>query len=108
MKLTWFKKDLNTPSGLRKSINKLRKNTTESDLTALYTSLSTQKGYNRSSNVWYSDQGEHRDGWLKDYSGSSFYGRKNHKRTSEYVYNHINCPEMLMWLAESVGIEKRI
>lgn len=45
---------------------------------------------------------------LKGYSGYSFYGRKNHKRTSEYVYNHINCPEMLMWLTESVGIEKNI
>lgn len=108
MKLSWFNKDIDTPSGLRQKINKLRKSNNNTELTDLYTDLSRQRGYNNSSNIWYSDQGEHWNGWLKGYSGSGIYGRKNHNRTSEYVYNQINCPEMLIWLAESAGIDKTI
>lgn len=108
MIFSWFKKDIDTPSGLRHKINKLRKYNNNTELTDLYTDLSRQRGYNNSSNVWYSDQGEHWDGWLKGYSGSGFYARKNHNRTSEYVYNQINCPEMLIWLVESAGIDKTI
>jgi len=49
-------------------------------------------------------QGEHWISWLGGYDGAGFYNRKNSSRTPRFIYNHINCPQMLIWLAEVVGI----
>jgi hypothetical protein len=54
--------------------------------------------------VWYSTQKEHWLGWLKEYSGPGFYERKNWSRDAEFVYNHIVCPPMVLWLGEASGI----
>jgi len=54
--------------------------------------------------VWYSTQKEHWLGWLKGYSGPGFYERKNWNRNAEFVYNHIVCPPMVLWLGEASGI----
>jgi hypothetical protein len=54
--------------------------------------------------VWYSTQKEHWLGWLKGYSGPGFYERKNWNRDAEFVYNHIVCPPMVLWLGEASGI----
>jgi hypothetical protein len=54
--------------------------------------------------VWYSTQKEHWLGWLKGYSGPGFYDRKNWNRDAEFVYNHIVCPPMILWLGEASGI----
>ena len=54
----------------------------------------------------YSSQKEHWLRWLEKYDGPGYYGRQNCKRTAEFVYNHINCPSMLLWLCEASGIEK--
>ena len=57
------------------------------------------------SNAWYSSQKEHWLGWLGDYSGPGAYGRANwENRTAEFVYNHIQCAPMLVWLAEALGV----
>ena len=57
--------------------------------------------------AWYSSQKEHWLGWLGDYSGPGAYGRANWaNRSAEFVYNHIQCAPMLVWLAEALGLPK--
>lgn len=53
---------------------------------------------------WYSTQKEHWLGWLKEYSGPGYYGRKNWNRDAEFAYNHVVCPPMVLWLGEAFGI----
>jgi hypothetical protein len=57
--------------------------------------------------TWYKDQGEHWEGWLKSYNGPGFYKRKNHKRKPSYIYNHIMCPPMILWLVETTGFDEK-
>jgi hypothetical protein len=52
-----------------------------------------------SSGVWYSSQKQHWLGWLSEYSG-----RKKSHRSAAFVYNHIVCPPMVLWLGEASGI----
>ena len=54
--------------------------------------------------VWYSTQKEHWLGWLKEYGGPGYYARKDWNRDAEFVYNHIVCPPMVLWLGEASGI----
>jgi hypothetical protein len=59
--------------------------------------------------VWYTSQKEHWLGWLSEYDGPGAYSRKIHRgRTAEFVYNHIVCPPMLLWLWEASGVSKTI
>jgi hypothetical protein len=58
-------------------------------------------------NAWYESQKEHWIGWLGDYDGPGYYGRKNPKRSAEFVYNHINCSPMVLWLGEASGVAKK-
>jgi hypothetical protein len=32
--------------------------------------------------------------------------KKWKRRSAEFVYNHIGCPPMLLWLAEAAGVSK--
>jgi hypothetical protein len=56
--------------------------------------------------VWYRSQKEHWLGWLREYGGPGFYGRKNWHRSAEFVYNHICCPPMVLWLGDASGVPK--
>ena len=56
--------------------------------------------------TWYRSQEEHWRGWLKGYRGPGYYNRKDGDRTAEFVYNHLNCSSMLLWLAEASGVPK--
>ena len=56
--------------------------------------------------VWYKSQKVHWLGWLSEYDGPGFYNRQNGKRSAEFVYNHINCAPMVLWLGEVSGISK--
>ncbi len=56
--------------------------------------------------VWCSTQKEHWLGWLKGYGGPGYYERKNWNRDAEFVYNHIVCPPMVLWLGEASGISQ--
>ena len=57
--------------------------------------------------VWYWTQKEHWLGWLGDYEGPGAYGRKTGvKRDAKYAYNHIVCPELLMYLIRSIPLKK--
>ncbi len=54
------------------------------------------------------DQRKHWIGWLGEYSEPGYYNRKDTKVVlAERVYNRINCPPMLIWLAEAVGIPSK-
>lgn len=64
----------------------------------------TKLGLHDKGGAWYSSQKEHWLGWLREYDGPGYYGRKNSKRTAEFVYNHINCAPMLLWLGEASGV----
>ena len=53
---------------------------------------------------WYKSQKEHWLGWLGDYDGPGFYQRKTHAgRDAKYIYNHIMCSPMLLYLPEALG-----
>ena len=55
--------------------------------------------------VWYKTQKEHWLGWLGEYHGPGAYGRApSEERDARFVYNHIVCPEMLLWLIEASGV----
>jgi len=54
---------------------------------------------------WYKSQKEHWLGWLGDYDGPGFYQRKTHAgRDAKYIYNHIMCSPMLLYLPEALGV----
>ncbi len=61
---------------------------------------------------WARDHESHRDHWLKwleDYSaGIGYYGRKNHNRDAAYIWSHLQCAGMLIYLAEAAGVETDI
>lgn len=59
------------------------------------------------STTWYKTQKEHWGGWLRGYDGPGYYGRKNPDREAEYIYNHIQCAPMLLWLAEAAGMPRK-
>lgn len=53
---------------------------------------------------WYQTQKEHWLGWLSGYRGPGAYGRKNWHRDARFVYNHVVCPGLLMYLIHSIGL----
>ena len=94
-----------TPKSLKARISKLR---VAAPVTESYGKALTARGIWNGKEVWYSSQKEHWLGWLSEYDGPGFYGRKNWSvRTAEFVYNHIGCPPMVMWLAEAGGVPKK-
>lgn len=46
-------------------------------------------------------------GWLGEYTGPGYYGRQEWNRSAEFVYNHLQSPTMLLWLAEAAGIPSK-
>jgi hypothetical protein len=94
-----------TPKSLRSKISKLR---IPAPVTESYAKALIARGIWSDKEVWYSSQKEHWMGWLSEYDGPGFYGRKSWSgRTAEFAYNHIGCPPMVMWLAEAAGIPKK-
>ena len=95
-----------TPSQLAKQISLLPATVPitvqfEKDLTALGMWNSEKESCK------YTTQKGHWRGWLRGYSGAGFYHRTSGQlRTAEYVYNHIMCPPMLLWLPEAAGVSK--
>ena len=94
-----------TPKSLRTKISKLR---IAAPVTQSYERALIAREIWSGKQVWYSSQKEHWMGWLSEYDGPGAYGRKSWtERTAEFVYNHINCPPMLLWLAEAAGVPKK-
>jgi hypothetical protein len=94
-----------TPKALRRKISKLK---VRAPITARYARTLVGRGIWSDKAVWYETQKEHWLGWLSQYDGPGAYGRKTWSgRSAEFAYNHINCPPMLLWLAEAAGVSKR-
>jgi len=81
-----------TPQGLARKIRNFRPHP------PVTVSLERDMARRRASGnpVWYQSQKEHWRGWLAEYHGPGYYGRKNSRRTAEFVYNHINCAPMVL------------
>jgi hypothetical protein len=56
----------------------------------------------------YKPNKQHWIGWLSEYAGPGYYGRKNSDRSAKFIYNHINSPPMLLWLNESARVSKEL
>jgi hypothetical protein len=55
--------------------------------------------------MWYESQKEHWIGWLLDYQGGGAYGRKvRGRRDAKRVYNQLQCPDMVIYLAKESGV----
>jgi hypothetical protein len=92
-----------TPQQLAAKIRKLRETV---PMTTEFERVLTRREIWSSSRAWYASQKQHWLGWLSEYRGSGYYGRKNFHRSAEFVYNHIVCPPMVLWLAEASGVPK--
>ena len=58
---------------------------------------------------WYLTQREHWLGWLSQYNGPGAYGRKGGEgRDARFAYNHIVCPEMLLYLVRAIPLRPEI
>lgn len=58
--------------------------------------------------IWYRTQKEHWLGWLGDYDGPGAYGRKNWNRDAKFAYNHVVCPDLLLYLIRAIPIEPEL
>ena len=56
--------------------------------------------------VGYDTQHDHWLGWLDGYESEGAYGRKNWSRSAEFVYNHVVNPQMLIYVAEAVNMDR--
>jgi hypothetical protein len=84
-----------TPNRLAAKIRKLRPRL---PITTEFERALAKQGTWSSRDTSYTTQKEHWLGWLSEYNGPGYYGRKNSCRSAEFVYNHIVCPPMVLWL----------
>ena len=49
-------------------------------------------------------------GWLSEYDEPGYYRRRvpHEPRSMAYIYGHIHCAPMLLWLAEASGVDLRL
>ena len=60
-------------------------------------------------NPTYKSQKDHWLRWLGDYDGPGFYNRKTHSgRDAKYIYNHIMCSPMVLYLPEALGVSQAL
>lgn len=90
-----------TPSQLAVRIRKFRERPPH---TTNFENILANRGTWSKSRTWYTSQKEHWLGWLSAYKGPGYYDRKNWHRSAEFVYNHIVCPPMVLWLGEASGV----
>jgi hypothetical protein len=93
-----------TPRLLLRKIKELR---VRAPITVSYSRALVARGVWSDEGVWYTSQKEHWLGWLSEYDGPGAYGRKSWAgRSAQFVYNHIGCPPMPLWLAEAAGVSR--
>jgi hypothetical protein len=61
----------------------------------------------REGKTWRSHH-EHWLGWLKNYDGPGYYGRRKGGRDAAFAYNHLHEAESLLWLAKVSGVSQRL
>jgi hypothetical protein len=97
-----------TPAELRRRIGRLSEASPETDRFSAAWDRRPDGAHERKP-VWYSSQKEHWLGWLRYYDGPGAYGRQVHRgRSAAFVYNQVVNPQMLIWLAEAVGVERQV
>ncbi|MDO9384478.1 MAG: tyrosine-type recombinase/integrase [Hyphomicrobiaceae bacterium] len=94
---------IETPGALRRAIKPLQ---AAQKKTAMFEG-SLQRRARRPGKTWYRDQKEHWLGWLAGYDGPGAYQRKSWDRSAAYIYSHVRCPAMLLWLAEAAGCPRQ-
>lgn len=63
----------------------------------------------RRTSAWYESQKERWVGWLFNYNSPGAYGRKTIAgRDAKFVYNHVVCPELLVYLADACGVSRTL
>ena len=88
-------------------LRKIKTLPVKAPITASYGRALIARGVWDDKRVWYTSQKEHWLGWLSEYDGPGAYDRKNWTgRSAQFVYNHIGCPPMLLWLAEAAGVSR--
>jgi hypothetical protein len=40
--------------------------------------------------------------------GPGYYGRRDWERSAEFVYTHVVCPPMVLWLGEAADVPSRV
>jgi hypothetical protein len=53
-------------------------------------------------------QKDHWIGWLGGYLGPGYYGRKNWNRDAKCAYNHVICPELLLYLVRAIPLRPEL
>jgi hypothetical protein len=103
-------KSIETPGQLRSAIQRLSPASPFTDrFSKRWRALANADSHQRErKDVWYTTQHEHWLGWLKEYDGPGAYGRKGSEYSAEYAYNHIVNPQMLVYLAEAIGIADKV
>lgn len=67
------------------------------------------EGRRKRSIAWYESQKEHWVGWLFHYNTPGAYGRKvTTGRDARFVYNHVVCPGLLIYLADASGVSRQL
>jgi hypothetical protein len=92
-----------SPSQLKRRIRKL---SALPSVTSQLEAALAKRGTPDASVERYASQREHWLRWLEEYDGAGYYRRQNWNRKAEFVYNHINCPPMALWLGEASGVDK--
>ena len=88
-------------------LRKIKTLPVKAPITASYGRALIARGVWDDEGVWYTSQKEHWLGWLSEYDGPGAYDRKSWTgRSAQFVYNHIGCPPMLLWLAEAAGVSR--
>jgi hypothetical protein len=92
-----------TPKQLAEKIKKFRPHPPVTDS---FEDALRERGRWGNKPVWYRSQKQHWLGWLSEYDGPGYYGRKSRGQSAEFAYNHIVCPPMVLWLGEASGVQK--
>lgn len=102
--MIWPLPKRNTPRWLRRKVSRLSENAT---ITARFEAAILARNDRKKDN-WFGSQKEHWLGWLAEYNGPGYYGRKAWDVTAEQVYNRVVNPSMLLWLAEASGVDRAL
>jgi hypothetical protein len=95
-----------SPRELRRKIMALK---AKPPITIAFERALVRQGTRSEEGEGYDSQKDHWLGWLSEYDGPGFYGRKAKRgRSAEFAYNHIVCPPMVLWLAEAAGVPRSI
>ena len=46
--------------------------------------------------------------WLREYHQPGYYKRKNPGKSAKYMYNHLQSPEAIIYLAEAAGVSAEL